>query len=142
MHFTPAGAVFCYSPKPPAGRPGCVIESTRFQHETSAGYLLQYSNLVREGRKKELAKAIGLPAQGIKDTEILTDEVGESHLSMTAGDGRLLPLHDLRGGAVRLVRLLLSFSAFRNGILLSDRLKNGMHQLRAPGESGTQRAAG
>lgn len=127
MHLTPSGVVLYQSPRASVGRPGCVIESTRFQHETPAEYLQRYSSLVREGLKKELVKAINLVSERVEDLEMLTDDNGESYLSATITDGKPRPLHDLGGGAVRLVRLLLGFSAARDGILLSDELENGIH---------------
>lgn len=127
FHVTPSGVVLHRSPKLPSRRGTCIIESIRFQHETSAEYLQRYSDLVREGRKRELVTAINLLAERIEDIEMLTDQFGESYLSVTTKRGRMLRLHDLGGGAVRLVRWLLSFSAARDGILLSDELENGIH---------------
>lgn len=127
MHLTPSGVVMHQSPRASVGRPGCVIESTRFQHQTSDEYLQRYSSLVRKGRKRDLVKALGLVAEKIEDVEILTDDGGQSYLSVTLAGGKPLPLHDLGGGAVRLVRLLLGFFAARDGVLLSDELENGIH---------------
>ena len=127
IHLTPSGSVLHQSPTAPVGRPNCVIESARFQHETPVEYLQRYSSLAREGRKKELVKAIDLVAESIEDVEILTDDGGEAYLSVTIRNERPRPLYDLGGGAVRLVRLLLAFSASQNGILLSDELENGIH---------------
>ncbi len=127
VQLTPSGSVLIQSPEVPAGRPNCVIESTRFQHETPAEYLQRYSSLVREGRKRELVKAIDMVAPGVEDVEMLTDDSGESYLSIAIRGNQPRPLHDLGGGAVRLVRLLLGFSASRNGLLLSDELENGIH---------------
>lgn len=129
VHLTRSGVVRYHSPGALVGRPSCVIESTRFQHETPAEHLQQYSSLVREGLKKELVKAINLVAERVEDVEMLIDANGESYLSATITDGKPRPLHDLGGGSVRLVRLLLGFSASRNGILLSDELENGIHHL-------------
>ncbi len=130
IHVTPSGSVLFVSPNIPAGRNGCVIESTRFQHETSGEFLNRYSGLVREGRKKELARAIDLVAPNVEEVEILTDEDGESYLSVKISDERPRPLHDLGGGSERLVRLLLGFSASQDAVLLSDELENGIHHSR------------
>ena len=127
IHVTPSGSVLFASPKMPAGRHGCVIESTRLQHETPDEYLNRFSGLVREGRKKELIKAINLVAPNVEEVEILTDEGGESYLSVTISGEHPRPLHDLGGGAVKLVRLLIGFSASQGAILLSDELENGIH---------------
>ena len=127
IHVTPSGAVLCRSLQEPAGRPDCVIETTKFQHETSDEYLKRYSSLVRRGHKRELVKAINMITGNIEDVEILTDDSGKSYLSVEVADGKRLPLHDLGGGAVRLARLLLSFSAARGGILLIDELENGVY---------------
>ncbi len=72
-------------------------------------------------------KALNLVVDGSDDVEILTDGSGESYLSVTVAGGKPRPLHDLGGGAVRLVRLLLSFSACRESVLLVDELENGIH---------------
>ncbi len=126
FQITPQGTVLL-SEKKPVGRPACIIQSTKFQLETPAEYLHQYSNLVREGRKKELQVAVNLLAQKIADAEILTNDTREPYLSVVMENGRRLPVHDLGDGAVRLVRLLLSFSASRDGILLVDEMENGIH---------------
>lgn len=121
------GLVLHQSPNAPAGRPSSVIESTRFQHETTNEYLQRYSRLVREGCKADLVRAIDMVTENTEDVEILTDDSGESYLSIAIRGGMPLPLHDLGGGAVRLVRLLLGISAARDGIFLSDELENGIH---------------
>ena len=47
LHITPSGAVLYPSLTGPGGRPDCIIENTRFQHdETTAEYLNRYSSLV------------------------------------------------------------------------------------------------
>ncbi len=124
---TSSGSVLFDSPDMPAGRPGCIIESTRFQHDTSDEDLRRYSVLVREGHKEELVKTIDLVAPGTEEVEILTDASGESYLSVTVAGGRPRPLHDLGGGAVRLARLLIGIFASQGAILLSDELENGIH---------------
>ncbi|MXW35763.1 MAG: ATP-binding protein [Chloroflexi bacterium] len=128
VHLTPSGSSVLFdSPGMPAGRPGCIIEGTRVQHETSDADLRRYSVLVREGRKEELVNAIGLVAPGTEDVEILKDAAGDSYLSVTVAGGRPRPLHDLGGGAVRLARLLIGIFASQGAILLSDELENGIH---------------
>ncbi len=127
IHVTPSGSVFYASPNVPAGRNGCVIESTRLQHETPDEYLGRYSALVREGRKKDLTSAICLVAPNVEDVEILADGRGASYLSVTTRGDHPRPLHDLGGGAVRLVRLLIGFFASQGAVLLADELENGLH---------------
>lgn len=127
LHATPLGSVLFETLDAPAGRPNCVIESAKFQHETSAEYIRRYSDLVRRGRKKDLVEALEIVVEGAEDMEILTKDSEESYLSIVLEDGKRLPLHDLGGGAVRLVRLMLGFSAARDGVLLSDELENGIH---------------
>lgn len=127
IQLTPMGSVLLQSLEAPAGRPGCVIETQKFQHETPTEYLQRYSSLVREGYKRELVKALDMVTKGADDIEILADNSGESYLSVVIKGQKPLPLHDLGGGAVRLVRLLLGFSAARDGLLLSDELENGIH---------------
>lgn len=128
IYATRSGSVlYDASPDMLNGRRGCVIDSIRFQNETSEEYLNQYSELVREGRKKDLVRAINLVVPNIEEVEILTDEDGESYLSATISGGQSRPLHDLGGGAVRLARLLIGFSASQGAILLSDELENGIH---------------
>ena len=127
FHPAPTGNVVLYlSPTAPTGRPGCVFESAKYFHETPSSFLQRYSNLVREGRKKDLVKAIKMVAESVEDVEILTDGK-ESYLSGVIRSGKLRPLHDLGDGAFRLVRLLLHFSTSRNAMLLSDELENGIH---------------
>ncbi len=127
IHMTPHGSVLLPPGENPAGRSSCIIESAGFQHETTAEYLQRYSDLVRDGQKKELVRAIGMVADHASDIEMLADENGNSYLAVATGTGRPRPLHDLGGGAVKLVRMILSFSAARNGMLLFDELENGIH---------------
>jgi len=125
--ITSVGTVLHRSPQRSTEHYNCVIETTRFQHETPGEYLTRFSNLVREDGKKELMKAIDLVAQGIEDVEMLIDDIGGPYLSVTISGARPRPLHDLGGGAVRLFRLLLGFYASRGAILLSDEMENGIH---------------
>ena len=127
MQPTPWGMVIHESPAPPRPHSTCVIESTKFQLETSGEHLQRYSDMVRANRKEELTNAINLMLPKIKDLEILANSSGESYLSAMTTDGVQLPLHDLGGGVVRLYRLLLSFFTCRDGILLADEMENGIH---------------
>ena len=127
MQPTPWGMVVHENPVPPKPQSSCVIESTKFQLDTSSEYLQRYSDMVRANRKEELTNAINLMLPKIKDLEILTDRSGESYLSAMTTDGVQLPLHDLGGGVIRLYRLLLSFFTCRDGILLADEIENGIH---------------
>ena len=127
MQPTPWGMVTHQKPVPPVKRPNCVIEDTKFQHDTSGEYLQRYSDMVRENRKGELTDAINLILPKIRSVEILTDKMGVSYLSAVTTDGIQLPLHDLGGGVVRLSRLLLSFFTARDGLLLADEMENGIH---------------
>lgn len=124
---TPWGLVTYQNPVPPATRPDCVIEGTKFQLDTFGEYLQWYSDIVRENRKEELTNAIRMMLPRVTGVEILTDKLGVSYLSAVTRDGVQLPLHDLGGGVVRLSRLLLSFFTSRNGILLTDEIENGIH---------------
>lgn len=127
MQPTHAGMVMHENPATSAVRPNCVIEGTRFQLETPDEYLQRYSDIVRESGKQELTSAINLMLPMVTGVEILTGETGESYLSGVTADGKQLPLHDLGGGVIRLCRLLLSFSACRDGLLLADEIENGIH---------------
>lgn len=127
MQPTPWGMVVHENPVPPKPQSSCVIESTKFQLDTSSEYLQRYSDMVRANRKEELTYAINLLLPKIKDLEILTDRSGESYLSAMTTDGVQLPLHDLGGGVIRLYRLLLSFFTCRDGILFADEIENGIH---------------
>ena len=127
MQPTPWGMVVHQTPPPPGPRADCVIESTKFQLDTTGEHLQRYSDIVRENCKEELTTAINLILPGVKGLEILTNRTGESYLSAMTSDGVQLPLHDLGGGVVRLYRLMLSFFASRNGILLADEIENGIH---------------
>lgn len=132
MQPTHAGMVMHENPTAPTARPNCVLEGTRFQLETPDAHLQRYSDMVRENRKDELTNAINLLRPGVRGVEILTDKAGESYLSGVTTDGRQLPLHDLGAGVVRLYRLLLSFFAARDGILLADEIENGIHYSSLP----------
>ena len=127
MQPTHGGVVLHENPAAPAVRPNCILEGTRFHLETPNEYLKRYSDMVRENRKHELTSAINLILPKVIGFEILTGENGESYLSGLTTDGKQLPLHDLGGGVVRLCRLLLSFFASRDGILLADEIENGIH---------------
>ena len=127
MQPTPWGMVAHENPPPPAPRPSCVIESARFQLETSGEHLQRYSEMVRANRKEELTSAVNLLLPGIEGLDLLTGRSGESYLSAMTTDGVQLPLHDFGGGVVRLYRLLLSFFTSRDGILFADELENGIH---------------
>ena len=124
---TPWGMVTHENPVPPATRPNCIIEGTRFQLDMSGEYLQRYSDMVRENHKEELTNAVNLILPKVTGVEILTDETGVSYLSAVTTDGVRLPLHDLGGGVVRLSRLLLSFFTSRDGLLLADEMENGIH---------------
>ena len=132
MQPTPAGVVMHENPLPPAARPNCVIEGTRYQLETPGEFLRRYSDLVGENRKRELKEAMSMILPAVNDFEILTDEKGDSYLSGVTAGGRQLPLHDLGGGVVRLCQLLLSCFAARGGILLADEMENGIHHSALP----------
>ena len=108
-------------------RPICIIEGVRWQLEISAWHLKIYSDMVREGRKEDLANAVNFILPNIRDVHILTDENGESYLSVITDNGAQRPLKDLGGGAVRLFKLYLAFFAARNGMLLIDEVENGLH---------------
>ena len=132
MQPTHGGAVMHENPAPPAARPNCVIEGTRYQLETPGEFLQRYSDLVRENRKQELKDAMSMILPAVSDFEILTDEKGDSYLSGVTADGKQLPLHDLGGGVVRLCQLLLSCFASRGGILFADEMENGIHHSALP----------
>ena len=127
MQPTPWGVVVHENPAPPESPSTCVIESARFQLETSGEHLQRYSEMVRANRKEELTSAVNLLLPKIKGLDLLTGRSGESYLSAMTADGVQLPLHDLGGGVVRLYRLLLNFFACRDGILFVDEMENGIH---------------
>lgn len=107
--------------------PRSIIEGTRWQLEISAEHLKIYSDMVREGRKKDLANAVNFMLPNIGDIHILTDENGESYFSAITDNGAQRPLKDLGGGAVRLFKLYLDLFAIRNGMMLIDEVENGLH---------------
>ena len=76
---TPNGVVLVGGAKP--GKTHAMIEGTRGQLEIPDEYLQRYSDLVREGRKEDLTRAISLILPRIKGLEILTDESGKSYVS-------------------------------------------------------------
>ena len=123
---TPNGVVLGGGAKP--GKTHAMIEGTRGQLEIPDEYLQRYSDLVREGRKEDLTRAIGgLILPRIKGLEILTDESGKSYVSASTSNGDQLPLQALGGGVLRLFRLYLSFGTARDGMVLVDEIENGIH---------------
>ena len=132
MQPTHGGIVMHENPAAPAARPNCILEGTSSHLETPNEYLKRYSDIVRENRKQELTSAINLILPRVIGFEILTGENGESYLSGVTTDGKQLPLHDLGGGVVRLCRLLLSFFASRDGILLADVMTSDLERTISP----------
>lgn len=127
-HNTPKGLVSYARSEPTIlSMPPCMIEGTRWQLDISEEYLKLYSDIVREGRKDDLTNAVNFILPNIKDIQILTDETGGSYLSVITDNGAQLPLKDIGGGVVRLLKLYLSFSAVRNGMVLIDEIENGIH---------------
>ena len=127
-HNTPKGLVSYARSEPTIlSMPPCMIEGTRWQLEVSGEYLKLYSDMVREGQKDDVTNAVNFILPNIKDIQILTDETGGSYLSVITDNGAQLPLKDIGGGVVRLLKLYLSFSAVRNGMVLIDEIENGIH---------------
>ena len=128
MYRTPKGTVRYKRPAPPAGeRRNAIIEGTRRQLETSKEDLKIYSNMVREGRREDLAHAVNFILPNIRDVQILMDENGESYFSAITNNGAQRPLEDLGGGVVRLLKLYLDFFGARNSLVLIDEVENGLH---------------
>ncbi len=123
---TPLGLVLHQSQILPNKRPNCIIEGLKNQHETTDEHIDRYSELIRKGGRLELVNALGLFAENIDNLDILTREE-KPYFSVSFEERKPLPLDVLGGGAVRLVRLFLNFSAAKNGILFSDELENGFH---------------
>ena len=107
--------------------PRSIIEGTRWQLEISAEHLKIYSDMVREGRKEDLANAVHFMLPNIRDVQILTDQNGESYPSAITDNGAQRPLEDLGGGVVRLLKLYLDFFGARNSLVLIDEVENGLH---------------
>ena len=128
MHRTPKGTGRYKRPAPPTGeRRNAIIEGTRRQLETSKDDLKIYSDMVREGRREDLAHAVNFILPNIKDVQILMDENGESYFSAITDNGAQRPLEDLGGGVVRLLKLYLDFFGARNSLVLIDEVENGLH---------------
>ena len=128
MYRTLKNTVLYKRPTPQEGkRSYFVIEGTRRQLEISEDDLKIYSNMVREGRREDLANAVNFILPNIRDLQILTDENGESYLSAITDNGAQRPLEDLGGGVVRLLKLYLDFFGARNGLVLIDEVENGLH---------------
>ena len=107
--------------------PPCMIEGTRWQLDISGEYLKLYSDIVREGRKDDLTNAVNLFFPTLKTYRYLRMKLGDRNLSVITDNGTQLPLKDIGGGVVRLLKLYLSFSAVRNGMVLVDEIENGIH---------------
>ena len=127
MHDTPRGAVLYGMPPRLTKKGVCIIEGTSWQLVTPDEYLQRYSDMVREGHKQALTKAINLILPGIKDIELLTDKTGKSYLSANTSANVQLPLQALGGGVVRLFRLYLNLFTARSGMVIVDEVENGMH---------------
>ena len=127
MRDTPSGAVLYGTPPHPTKKGACIIEGTSWQLVMPDEFLQRYSDMVREGHKQALTKAINLILPGIQDLEILTDKTGKSYLSANTSANIQLPLQALGGGVVRLFRMYLNFFTARNGIVLVDEVENGIH---------------
>ena len=127
MHDTPNGAVLYGIPSRHEKKGHCIIEGTSWQLVMPDEFLQRYSDMVREGHKHTLRKAINLILPGIQDIEILTDTTGNFYLSANTSKNVQLPLQALGGGVVRLFRLYLNFFTARNGMVLVDEVENGMH---------------
>ena len=128
IYRTPKGTVLYKRPTPPSGKQSyAIIEGTRRQLETSKDDLKIYSDMVREGRKDDLANAVSFILPNIKDVQILMDENRESYFSAITNNGAQRPLEDLGGGVVRLLKLYLDFFGARNSLVLIDEVENGLH---------------
>lgn len=127
MHDTPSGAVLYGIPPRHEKKGVCIIEGTSWQLVMPDEFLQRYSDMVREGHKPALTKALNLILPGIKDIELLTDKMGKSYLSANTSTDARLPLQALGGGVVRLFRLYLNFFTARRGMVLVDEVENGMH---------------
>ena len=123
---TPLGGVLHENPSPPDPRPNCIID-TASAAGNSAEIMQRYSELVKGNRKQELIRAIGLIDPDINDVEILTDEFGQSGLSVSTTNGSRRAPADLGGGFARLFATYLSFFGASDGIVLVDELENGIH---------------
>lgn len=127
-YATPIGAVLYDFPPQPKTSHISIIEGTSWHLATPDEYLQRYSEMVRQGHKRELTNAINLILPGISDIELLTDKTGKSYLSATTSTNSQLPLQSLGGGVVRLFRLCLNlFTARGGGMVLIDEIENGMH---------------
>ena len=127
VHLTSHGTVLHQPTTVSLEHLNCVIENARFQNEVPGEYLKRYTDLRTQGQKAELVSAMNMVVEEIKDVEILADDSESPYISVEMEGGKLLPIQDLGGGAVRLFRLLLGFSAAPNGIFLSDELENGIY---------------
>ena len=76
MHDTPNGAVLYGIPSRHEKKGPCIIEGTSWQLVMPDEFLQRYSDMVREGHKQALTKAINLILPGIQDIELLTDKTG------------------------------------------------------------------
>ena len=127
IQITNSGVVLVHAPLVPQERAGCVIETAKSHYAISDEHFQRYSDLVKQGKKKELLTAIRLVSKDIEDIDMLADSSGESYLWVALEKSRSRTIDDLGGGVLRLVRLLLGFSAAKGGMLLADELENGIH---------------
>ena len=126
MHQTPRGFVVHERFSPPVPRPASAID-TASGTKNPEEIMQRFSQMVRQDQKRNLLDAVNMVMPGIADIEILSDELGDTSLSVSMGNGTRLALADLGGGFVRLFGIYLSFFAARGGVVLIDEIENGIH---------------
>ncbi len=127
VHLTPFGSVIHALHRQSATRPPSIILGARFQPEVGDEYLKRYSDLVRENLKTEFTEAISMILPGVRDLEILADEMGEPYLSAVTPENTRLPLNNLGGGVTQLSRLFLDLFSARDGAVYVDEIESGLH---------------
>ncbi len=97
----------------------------------SADTVERFSQVVAQGKKKDLLDTARLIKPEIKDIEILSHS-GIPSLWANTSAPNLLPLEALGGGLVRLFALVTSFFATQGGLILIDEIENGIHYSALP----------
>ncbi len=124
---TPEGQILYRAIEPPRPRPGGVFLNATREMGLMEEELGWFSDVVRQGRRDEIARVTRLVAPEVLELQLLMGPSKSTYLSAILRDGGDRPVQVMGAGVVRLCRLLFGCYAARGGILLVDELENGLH---------------
>ncbi|MBI2909031.1 MAG: AAA family ATPase [Chloroflexi bacterium] len=90
----------------------------------------RFSQIVREGRKRELVESLLIVEPRLTDMEITTEDFRggtRPGLWCHLGEGRLLPAELMGDGLGRLLSLFAAMYQARGGLIMVDEVENGIH---------------